>query len=86
MDIADRAEGYIEAEREFSVRQALDAMLPECPQVVVAGDDGAPLIICYDCEEPIQVERLRANPHAVRCIDCQIEYERIEAAEARAYG
>lgn len=35
-------------------------------------------IVCMACDEPIQVERLRANPAAIRCIDCQSEYEHEE--------
>lgn len=27
--------------------------------------------VCKDCEEPIEPERLRAVPTAVRCVDCQ---------------
>ena len=30
---------------------------------------------CKDCEESIEEKRLKANPHALRCIECQKEYE-----------
>lgn len=77
MDIADQSDGRIEFERELNIRAALDAMLPDTPQVIVAGDDGAPMIICYDCEEPIPPMRLDAQPYAIRCIDCQERHERV---------
>ena len=32
--------------------------------------------ICTDCEEKIPTARLRAKPEAIRCVQCQIEYER----------
>jgi len=78
-DIADLSEEHIEFERDLNIRAALDAMLPDTPQVIVAGNDGAPMIICYDCEAPIPLERLAAQPYAIRCIDCQDAYERYEA-------
>jgi RNA polymerase-binding transcription factor DksA len=31
--------------------------------------------ICRDCEGPIPLKRLLANPHAVRCIGCQQIHE-----------
>jgi DnaK suppressor protein len=35
--------------------------------------------ICLDCEQPIPIARLEANPTAERCISCQVDYERAEA-------
>ncbi|NLO78804.1 MAG: TraR/DksA family transcriptional regulator [Xanthomonadaceae bacterium] len=32
--------------------------------------------ICADCGREIRIERLRAIPTAIRCIDCQSRYER----------
>ena len=32
--------------------------------------------ICLDCENPIEKERLRVMPDAVRCVDCQRKKER----------
>ncbi|MGI9192358.1 MAG: TraR/DksA family transcriptional regulator [Chitinophagaceae bacterium] len=37
---------------------------------------------CIECGERIDPVRIKALPHAVRCIDCQQELERIE----RQYG
>lgn len=31
--------------------------------------------LCTSCEEPIPVERLRANPSAPRCTACQVAHE-----------
>lgn len=27
--------------------------------------------ICFDCKERLPQKRLRANPHASRCVECQ---------------
>lgn len=35
--------------------------------------------ICIDCDQPIPLARLEANPTAERCIACQTDYERAEA-------
>lgn len=35
--------------------------------------------ICVDCEQPIPLARLEANPTADRCIACQTDLERAEA-------
>lgn len=32
-------------------------------------------VICADCGEPIPAGRLRAQPHAVRCLGCQAALE-----------
>ena len=34
---------------------------------------------CIQCGRDIQFERLRANPSALRCIDCQTLYEKTHA-------
>jgi len=36
---------------------------------------------CIDCAGDIGFERLRVNPSAVRCIDCQSVYEKTHAGE-----
>jgi RNA polymerase-binding transcription factor DksA len=38
--------------------------------------------ICPDCGVPISAARLRANPAALRCTDCQAHHEKV-FAEAR---
>lgn len=32
--------------------------------------------VCLDCEPPLSAGRLAANPHAVRCVDCQSDHDR----------
>ena len=32
--------------------------------------------VCTDCGEKIPAARLRAKPEAIRCVECQIVYER----------
>lgn len=34
--------------------------------------------VCLDCFEPIPKKRLKANPNAVRCTECQTDHERRE--------
>ena len=36
--------------------------------------------VCVDCEEDIAIERLRANPAALRCRNCQEQYEATHGA------
>lgn len=35
--------------------------------------------ICVDCEQPIALARLEANPTTERCIACQTAYEKEQA-------
>jgi len=44
-------------------------------------DDGT-YGVCDDCGEDISPERLRVMPFAIRCRDCQEDYEEQQAAEA----
>ena len=39
--------------------------------------------VCVACTRDIDYRRLRANPAAIRCIDCQSRYEKTYAAGAR---
>ncbi len=39
---------------------------------------------CIDCDEDIALPRLRANPAAQRCRDCQEQYEATHARDATA--
>ncbi len=32
--------------------------------------------ICVDCDQPIGIERLKANPTAERCLSCQEQFEK----------
>jgi RNA polymerase-binding transcription factor DksA len=66
MDDADRATLYIE--RAASAYYARQAKPPAAPQRLIKN--------CCVCGESIESERRRAMPYAVRCIDCQMDYER----------
>ncbi|MGD9858856.1 MAG: TraR/DksA C4-type zinc finger protein [Marinobacterium sp.] len=70
-DIYDRAQA-----RELQNQQEAEAryrasLQPEPEQQVVAG-----VVICIDCDEPVQPARLTAKPNAARCISCQQIHER----------
>jgi phage/conjugal plasmid C-4 type zinc finger TraR family protein len=69
MDDADRAELEIERElaRALAARQARAATPEPAPQTGPRP--------CIDCGEPIPAARLRALPHALRCIDCAADRE-----------
>jgi len=75
MDDAD----WAEVECEQAIERALAA------QQARAAADLAPLIardgtrLCADCGERITPARLRALPHAARCIHCAAEHERTGA-------
>lgn len=91
MDNADRAQLQEEREREEALRRLRDSTAYCEAQIKVPhpnsplGEKGAVVVICRECLDPIQDERLRANSAAVRCIDCQIEFER-ELNRARIYA
>lgn len=58
--------------RDLDELRALDA----ARERIASGDYG----ICAECGRDIGVERLRANPTAVRCIDCQSRHEKTFAS------
>ena len=76
MDIADMSEDRIEFERVLGVASVKESLQKNDQQVVVMSEDGAPMIVCTDCNLPIPVERLEAKPNASRCIYCQTMFER----------
>ena len=39
--------------------------------------------ICVECGQDIGFERLRASPGAVRCIQCQTQFEKTHAGQTR---
>ncbi len=41
---------------------------------------------CADCDSPIPLARLEANPTAERCIACQSDFERAEAMRLQPAG
>ena len=74
-DIADQAQAVIDL-AEFRARQQR-----ELERESEFGDG-----TCRECGDAIQAERLRANAHALRCIDCQMDHERREAHLSNLYG
>lgn len=72
-DAADRAQAREEQERMEAIerrREAADRATAETPFEI----EGTR--VCLDCFDPISKKRLKANPQAVRCIDCQTDVER----------
>ena len=70
MDSADKASAvaqesidYAEAERDNRELNEIEAAIGRLER----GDYG----VCMDCEQAIPFTRLRANPAALRCADCQ---------------
>jgi DnaK suppressor protein len=62
---------HAEVERDVGELRQLDAARSRIEE----GSYGE----CIQCGRDIQFERLRANPSALRCIDCQTLYERTHA-------
>jgi len=63
-DIIDRANAQVERQRERAIRQ-----ITERPHETPCFLDGVQ--VCLDCDEPIPHARLKAEPHAVRCVYCE---------------
>lgn len=60
--------GHADMERDLSELRALEAARAR----LADGSYG----VCAECSGDIGVERLRANPAAVRCVDCQRVHEK----------
>ena len=60
--------GHADMERDLSELRALEAARAR----LAAGSYG----VCAECGGDIGVERLRANPAAVRCVHCQRVHEK----------
>ena len=71
MDECDMAAELQQQDREGALRVALRAAHSREAPLVIAGER-----CCLDCEEPIEPERLAANPGAARCVFCQRKHER----------
>ena len=67
-DIADDAQAVETLFQDEAIRRARQ---PLDRRVLLGQDTG----ICSDCGDEIPEARLRANPAAVRCIDCQQDAE-----------
>jgi DnaK suppressor protein len=69
-DIFDAAEQVEQRQRDTALARARQ-VTPEPEQLVVSG-----VVLCIDCDDEVQPERLRAKPNAARCIHCQSIWER----------
>ena len=70
-DFADNAGPLIERENADSLaRQAQKNAAHETPFEIEGKR------VCLDCFDPIARKRLAANPHAVRCTECQNDHDR----------
>lgn len=67
----DRETGMPDAHRHFTITVQLPDVRNALTRIVT-GTYG----YCCDCGDPIHEARLIAKPEAVRCLDCQRNYER----------
>lgn len=83
MDDIDFAQYLEECERNEALRRLKHSGDGQEVQVV---DNRSGVVLCRDCDAPIPKARLAAQRHAVRCIDCQREFDREQALESRLYA
>ena len=65
-DDADRAQAQMEWLEHFRTEHRRKHVMRASPY-------------CVDCGELIETQRLKAAPTAIRCIDCQKDWERHQA-------
>ncbi len=82
-DEADRAFGRVRSTIENDL---IELHLRELAQIEAARERAAEgnYGLCVDCGEPIPRARLRVNPTALRCADCQGRREKLFAAAPNA--
>lgn len=64
-DISDRASQIEQLQRDIAIKQRIQNPQSSSPY-------------CEDCGNDIPLERLKAVMGCVRCIDCQIRYEKVK--------
>jgi len=69
-DEIDRATELTMYSTEVALRNRLRELSIESQRIV----DG--VVMCDDCENEIPLDRLAAKPDCIRCIDCQMAYEK----------
>lgn len=74
MDIVDEANDWAQKFLERSLREQRRRSLDDDEQIQI-GDD----VICIDCLGPIEEQRLKFLPRAVRCVCCQQVKEKARA-------
>ena len=72
MDILDRAQQLEDLQRSQALKTHFENRRPSIAQLIIDNE-----ICCRDCHEPIEPERLKANPHASKCISCQLLTEKL---------
>jgi RNA polymerase-binding transcription factor DksA len=82
MDSIDMAHYLEEFERADAMRRFRAGVVTEPSVAAQEGVDRS----CRDCDVIIPDARLAAQPHALRCIDCQQEYDREMALLARLFA
>ena len=81
-DLVDRAFVTTQVSMERDLIERCMGQLDEIARThdrIASGDIG----ICIDCAEPIEGERLDANPVASRCTECQMVREKAARINAR---
>jgi len=73
MDEADRAKEYEMQDRQIALQNALSA--PDKGRGESQKSDSSGIVICLDCERPIDPQRLKIKPNAVRCVGCKTAWE-----------
>jgi RNA polymerase-binding protein DksA len=75
VDAVETSEADIQEDIEFALIQMKAETLNKIDAALRRLDEGA-YGVCTDCGGPVGVERLRAEPQAARCIDCQRRHEK----------
>lgn len=65
-DIVDRAQEREQVNLHRALRSHAERAAVRAAPLVVDGKR-----VCTDCFDPLTKKRLKANPDAVRCVDCQ---------------
>jgi RNA polymerase-binding protein DksA len=73
---AELAEDMYEREKQAALRENLRAILREIDRALAKIENGS-YGFCETCGKPIPVERLDAEPYAIRCVEDQEKIEGI---------
>jgi len=69
-DEIDRANDYASFANEVALKNYAQNQHSAKQRII---DD---VVMCDDCENEIPLNRLAAKPDCIRCIDCQLAYEK----------
>jgi DnaK suppressor protein len=70
-DIIDKAQENDELFRRTSLEKHFARRISPSPQSSPHKGEEVIKRMCLDCKEPIPAKRLKANPAATRCVECQ---------------